>query len=146
MFLHIPWQPTHVFSNSWGPWYIWEVLYPPIGVFYILVSQPFWDLRFVSIQLDFHMRDVLFMYTIIYHYSMEGYTPIFISSLMWFSLFFFCLVFLCMLVRILSSKIYFLCFFLASLHIALIYYFYRMKGGSFKGVFSWKTHTYLFRH
>ena len=34
------------------------------------------------------------------------------------------LVFLCMLVRILSSKIYFLCFFLASLHIALIYYFY----------------------
>ena len=30
-----------------------------------------------------------------------------------------------MLVRILSSKIYFLCFFLASLHIALIYYFYK---------------------
>ena len=29
-----------------------------------------------------------------------------------------------MLVRILSSKIYFLCFLLASLHIALIYYFY----------------------
>ena len=34
------------------------------------------------------------------------------------------LFFLCMLVRILSSKIYFLCFFLASLLIALIYYFY----------------------
>ena len=33
--------------------------------------------------------------------------------------------FLCMLVRIISSKIYFLCFFLASLLIALIYYFYR---------------------
>ena len=30
-----------------------------------------------------------------------------------------------MLVIILSSKIYFLCFFLASLHIALIYYFYK---------------------
>ena len=37
---------------------------------------------------------------------------------------FFSLLFLCMLVRILSGKIYFLCFFLASLHIALIYYFY----------------------
>ena len=37
---------------------------------------------------------------------------------------FFSLFFMCMLVRILSSKIYFLCFFLASLHIALIYYFY----------------------
>ena len=37
---------------------------------------------------------------------------------------FFSLLFLCMLVRILSSKIYFLCFFLASLHIELIYYLY----------------------
>ena len=37
----------------------------------------------------------------------------------------FSLFFLCMLVRILSSKIYFLCFFLASLHIALIYYLYK---------------------
>ena len=36
---------------------------------------------------------------------------------------FFSLFFLCMLVRILSSKIYFLCFFLESLLIALIYYF-----------------------
>ena len=33
-------------------------------------------------------------------------------------------IFLCMLVIILSSKIYFLCFFLASLLIALIYYLY----------------------
>ena len=40
---------------------------------------------------------------------------------------FFSLIFLCMLVRILSSKIYFLCFFLASLHIALIYYFYMVS-------------------
>ena len=38
---------------------------------------------------------------------------------------FFSLFFLCMLVRILSSKIYFLCFFLESLHIELIYYFYK---------------------
>ena len=37
---------------------------------------------------------------------------------------FFSLFFMCMPVRILSSKIYFLCFLLASLHIALIYYFY----------------------
>ena len=37
---------------------------------------------------------------------------------------FFSLVFLCMLVRILSSKIYFLCLFLASLLITMIYYFY----------------------
>ena len=37
---------------------------------------------------------------------------------------FFSLFFLCMLVRILSSKIYFLCLFLASLLIALIYYLY----------------------
>ena len=37
---------------------------------------------------------------------------------------FFPLFFLCMLVRILSSKIYFLCLFLASLLIELIYYFY----------------------
>ena len=35
----------------------------------------------------FLMRDVLFMYTIIHNYSMEGYTPIFISSFMQFSLF-----------------------------------------------------------
>ena len=40
---------------------------------------------------------------------------------------FFSLFFLCMLVRILSSKIYFLFFFLASLHIALIYYFYMVS-------------------
>ena len=33
------------------------------------------------------MRDVLFMYTIIHDYSMEAYTPIFISSFMWFGLF-----------------------------------------------------------
>ena len=37
---------------------------------------------------------------------------------------FFSLFFLCMLVRILSSKIYFMCFFLASFLKALIYYFY----------------------
>ena len=40
---------------------------------------------------------------------------------------FFSLFFLCMLVRILSSKIYLLCFFLASFHIALIYYFYTVS-------------------
>ena len=39
------------------------------------------------------------------------------------SLFFF-IFFLCMLVRILSSKIYFVCFLLASLLISLICYFY----------------------
>ena len=37
---------------------------------------------------------------------------------------FFSLFFLCVLVRILSSKIHFLCLFLASLLTALIYYFY----------------------
>ena len=40
---------------------------------------------------------------------------------------FFSLFFLCMLVRILSSKIYFMCFFLASLLIELIYYFYMVS-------------------
>ena len=40
---------------------------------------------------------------------------------------FFSLLFLRMLVRILSSKIYFLWFFLASFHIALIYYFYMVS-------------------
>ena len=40
---------------------------------------------------------------------------------------FFSLIFLCMLVRILSSNIYFLSFFLASLLIALIYYFYMVS-------------------
>ena len=40
---------------------------------------------------------------------------------------FFSLFFLCMLMRLLSSKIYFLCFFLESLHIALIYYFYMVS-------------------
>ena len=70
------------------------------GVCYILVSQPFWALWVVSIQFDFHMRDVLFMYTIIHHYSMEGYTPIFISLFMWFSLYSSLYFFLCMLVRI----------------------------------------------
>ena len=87
-----------------------------------------WDLWVVSIQLDFPMRDVIFMYIIIHNYSMEGYTPIFISSFMWFSLFLLS-IFLCMLVRILSRNIYFLSFFLASLHIALIYYFYIMNFG-----------------
>ena len=57
------------------------------GVCYILVSLPFLALWVVSIQLDFPMWDVLFMYTVIHHYSMEGYTSIFISSFMWFSLF-----------------------------------------------------------
>ena len=65
------------------------------------------------------MRDVLFMYTIIYHYSMKWYTPIFISSSMWFSLYssLYFLVYACE--NYLSSKIYFQCFFLASLIIAL---------------------------
>ena len=45
------------------------------------------------------MRDVLFMYTIIHHYSIEGFTPIFISSSC-DSVSFFSLFFLCMLVRI----------------------------------------------
>ena len=40
---------------------------------------------------------------------------------------FFSLFFLCMLVRILGSKIYFMCLFLASLHIELIYYFYMVS-------------------
>ena len=40
---------------------------------------------------------------------------------------FFSLFFLCMLVRILSSKIYFMCFFLASLLLALICYFYMVS-------------------
>ena len=40
---------------------------------------------------------------------------------------FFSLFFVCMLVRILSSKIYFLCFLLASFLIALIYYFYMVE-------------------
>ena len=57
------------------------------GFCYILVSQPFWALWVVSIQFIFTMREALFMYTIIHNYSMEGYTPIFISSFMWFSLF-----------------------------------------------------------
>ena len=66
-------------------------------------------------------------YLCIHNYSMEGYTPIFISSFMWFSLFSSLYFFLCMLVRVLSSKIYFLCFFLASLLIALVYYFYMVS-------------------
>ena len=41
------------------------------------------------------MRDVLFIYITIHHYSVEGYNPIFISSFMWFnfysSLYFSCL-------------------------------------------------------
>ena len=57
------------------------------GVCYILVSHPFWALWVVSIQFYFPTRDVLFMYTIIHHYSMEGWTLIFISSFMWFGLF-----------------------------------------------------------
>ena len=57
------------------------------GFCYILVSQSFWALWVVSIKFDFPMRYVLFMYTIIHHSSMEGYTPIFISSFMWFNLF-----------------------------------------------------------
>ena len=65
------------------------------GFCYILVSWPFWALWVVSIQFNFPMRNVLFMYTIIHNYSMEGYMPIFISSFMWFSLFsslYFCCV------------------------------------------------------
>ena len=80
----------------------------------------FWDLWVVSIQFNFPMRDVLLMYTIIHHYSMEGCTPIFISSFMWF---------MCMLVTILSSKIYFMCFFLESLLIAIIYDLYKSEWG-----------------
>ena len=97
-----------------------------MGVCYTLISHHFLALWVVFIQLDFPMRDVHYMYTIIHHYSMEEYTPIFISSFMWFSLFLLS-IFLCMLVRILSSKIYFLCFFLASLHIEFIYYFYMVS-------------------
>ena len=65
------------------------------------------------------MRDVLFMYAIIHHYSMEGYTPIFISSFMWFSLYYslYFPVYACE--NYLSRKIYFMCFFLAYLFIAL---------------------------
>ena len=95
-----------------------------MGVLLYFGKSSFWALWVVSIQFEFPMREDIFMYTIIHNYSMEGYTPIFISSFMWFSLFsslyFSCVCF----VRILSSKIYFLCFLLASLHIALIYYFY----------------------
>ena len=63
--------PTHEFLDRFSKCFIhlW-------GFCYILASQPFWDLWVVSIQFDFPMRDVLFMYIIIHHYSMEGYTPI----------------------------------------------------------------------
>ena len=74
--------PTHEVLDRFGKCFSHQM-----GVCYILVSQPFWDLWVVSIQIDFPMRDVIFMYTIIHHHSMEGYTPIFISSFMWFSLF-----------------------------------------------------------
>ena len=80
-----------------------------------------------SIQLDFPMRDVLFMYNIIHNYSMEGYTPINHLFIHVIQSLFFSLVFLCMFVRILSTKIYFMCFFLASLLISLIYYFYKIE-------------------
>ena len=74
--------PTREVLDRFGKCFL-----PHMGVFYILVSQPFWALWVVSIQLDFPMRYVLFMYTIIHHYSMEGYTPIFIYLFMWFGLF-----------------------------------------------------------
>ena len=98
-----------------------------MGVCYILVNQPF--LSFMSC---FHT--IRFSYegcTIYVHYyssllngSIHTNIHIFIHVI---HPLFFSLVFLCMLVRIFSSKIYFLCFFLASLHIALIYYFYMVS-------------------
>ena len=48
---------------------------------------------------------------------------------------FFSLFFLCMLVRILSSNIYFLWFFLASFLIDLIYYFYSQMVWKFHNIF-----------
>ena len=71
---------------------------------------------------------------------MEGYTPIFISSFMWFSLFLLS-IFLCMLVRILSSKIYLLWFLLDSFPIAFIYYLYMVLEHHFDQVLqSWGVH------
>ena len=98
-----------------------------MGVCYILVSQPFWSLWVVSIQFDFPMRDVLFnvhYYSSLFNGRIHTNIHLFIHVIQ--SLFF-SLFFLCMLVRILSSKIYFICFFLASFLIALIYYFYMVS-------------------
>ena len=95
-----------------------------MGVCYILVSQPF--LNFMSC-----LHTNRFYYegcTIYVHYYSSLFNGRIHTNIHLFihviQSFFFSLFFLCMLVRILSSKIYFLCFFLASLHIALIYYFY----------------------
>ena len=94
-----------------------------MGVFYILVSQPFWALWVVSIQLDFPMR-MYYLCTLLLIIIQWKDTHQYSSLHSCDSVSFFSLFFLCMLVRILNSKIYFLCFFLASLLIALIYYFY----------------------
>ena len=90
-----------------------------------LVSMPFWALWVVSIQLNFtyHGCNIyVHYYSLLFNAIIHSNIHLFIYVIQ--SLFF-SLFFLCMLVRILGSKIYFLCFFLASLLIALIYYFYR---------------------
>ena len=86
------------------------------GGFSYLVSQPFWAVWVVSIKLDFPMRGVLFMYTIIHNYSMEvQYSFIHSCDSVSFLLSIFP-VYACE--NYLSRKIFVLCFFLKSLLIA----------------------------
>ena len=116
--------PSPLTTHSWFFQFVRSLIYlgsalATYGSFLYFSKSTFKALWVVSIQIDFNMRDVLFIYTISHHYSIKGYTPISISSFMWFSLFFFSLFFLCIFVRILSIKIYFLWFFLAYFLIAL---------------------------
>ena len=72
----------HEVLDWFGKWFsqLWGFIIFSKSIFLRLMSC----LQYNSI---LPLRDALFIYTIIHHYSMEGYTPIFISSFMWFDLF-----------------------------------------------------------
>ena len=110
--------PTHEVLDIFTKYFIhlW-------GFCYILVSQPFELYELFSYNSIFLWGITIYVhyYSSLFNGRIHTNIHLFIHVIQ--SLFF-SLFFMCMLVRILSSKIYFLCFFLASLHIALIYYFY----------------------
>ena len=83
-------------------------------------ESPWWRTQviiLISWWCNIYVNYYLSLFNIRIHYNIHLF--IHVIQYLFFSLFF-----LCMHVRILSSKIYFMGFFLASLLIALIYYFY----------------------